>query len=171
LHSLSDEELLKYFPGTSGEEIKIFRYSYPPFIAGELKKGNHSLFKELSITNELLGETGEIIDKEKGEGVFYDILVKICSDKSGEMREKRRPIIRYLLDNDKLKLDWPTVLCLLNFDLDPDNREQQALELKAFYALRKKGFEKLRELVVRVTENPPDPATSLNAVYVFKYIN
>jgi hypothetical protein len=111
------------------------------------------------------------MDKEKGEDTFYEKLVKICSDKSPGMREKRKAIIQYLLDNDKLRLDWSTVLCLLNFELDTENEENQALELKAFYALREKDYAKLRELVVRVVEIRPDEATSLNAVYVFKYIN
>lgn len=171
LHSMSDEELLNYFPGTGKEDLKIFRYHYPPFIANELEKGNLSIFKDLNISDELLEETGELIDKEKGQDTFYEILVKICSDKSPGMREKRKSIIQYFLDHDKLRLDWPTVLCLMNFELDTENEENQALELKAFYALREKDYAKLRELVVRVVEIRPDEATSLNAVYVFKYIN
>jgi DNA replication protein DnaC len=171
LHAMSDEELLTFFPGTTKEEIKIFKTNYPPFITKQLKKGKNSIFKELNITNELLTETGRLIDEEKGEGTFYEVLINICSDKSDKMREKRTPIIRYLMDQDQLKLDRPTVLCLLNFDLDLDNEENQALELEAFASLRKKDYARLRELVVGVVENPPDEATSLNAVYIFKYIN
>ncbi len=171
LHSLSDKELLNYFPGTTREELKTFRYNYPPFIVKELKKGNYPVFKELDLTPGLLAETQALMDKEKGEGTFYQILIKICSDKTEEMKEKRRTIIQYLLEKDQFQLGRATVLALLNFHLDTDNEENQALELNAFQALRKKDFGLLRELVVGVIEDPPDEATSLNAVYVFKYIN
>jgi hypothetical protein len=68
-------------------------------------------------------------------------------------------------------LDRPTVLALLNFELDTENIEHQELELRAFFALREKDFAGLRELVVGVVEVRPDEATGLNAVFVFKYIN
>ncbi len=162
---------MKYFPGTTAEEIKSFKSHYPPFILKQLEKDDFSIFKQLNLTDELLAEIEQLVDSREGEGVFYDILLKVCFDKSADLKTKRPPIIRYLLDKDKLRLNRSTVLALLNFDLDPYNRENQALELEAFYALREKGYGKLRELVVGVVEQPPDKVISLNAVYVFKYIN
>jgi len=171
LHALPDEKLLEYFPGTTGEDLRIFRTHYPPFIAGELKKGNDGIFKDLNIDHELLEETEKRVDSAQGQGTFYEILVKVCADKSPEMKAKRKPVIQYLLDKEKLRIDRPTILGLLNFDLDPDNEENQALELKAFYYLSNKDWAKLRELVVGVVEIPPNKIIGLNAVYVFKYIN
>jgi len=40
LHGMPDEDLLKYFPNTTGEELKAFRESYVEIIANELSKGN-----------------------------------------------------------------------------------------------------------------------------------
>ncbi|MCI0471338.1 MAG: NACHT domain-containing protein, partial [Candidatus Aminicenantes bacterium] len=171
LHKMLDVRLLHYFPGTSREDLKYFRDHYPPSIARELKKGDYSIFKELEIDNRLLAETEILVDNVKGAGAFYDILVKICTDKSAELREQRKAIIRYLMEGDKLQLDRPTVLALLNFELDTENIEHQELELRAFFALREKDYARLRELVVGVVEVRPDEATSLNAVFVFKYIN
>lgn len=171
LQALPDEELLKYFPGTTEEDLRIFRTHYPPFIAKELKKGDYAILKELHLDHELLDETENLVDAQQGQGTFYNILIKACADNSDEMKTQRKPIIQYLLDKEKLTIDRPTILGLLNFDLDPDNEENQALELKAFYYLSNKDWAKLRELVVGVVEIPPDKTIGLNAVYIFKYIN
>ncbi|HLP62673.1 MAG TPA: NACHT domain-containing protein, partial [Candidatus Deferrimicrobium sp.] len=171
LHSLTDEELLKYFPNTSSEDLKTFRTHYPPFIAAELKKGNDAILKELHINHELLEQTEKLVDTQQGQGAFYQVLIKACADNSPEMKAQRKPIIQYLLDKEKLTIDRPTILGLLNFDIDLDNEENQALELNAFYYLSDKDWAKLRELVVGVVEIPPNQTIGLNAVYIFKYIN
>jgi hypothetical protein len=171
LHSLSDEELLKYFPGTPREDLKAFRLSYPPVIARELAKDNYLIFRELTITPDLMREAEKLVDQEQGEGSFYDMVQKFCAYRSGDIQEKRKQLIRYLVDQGKLKLTQATVDGLLNFQLDTINEENQALELEAFFALRKQGYEELRKLVVGVVDSPPDKATSLNAVYIFRYIN
>jgi len=45
LHNLTDEEIKKYFPNTTKEELKEFRDSYVEVVAGELSKGNCDILK------------------------------------------------------------------------------------------------------------------------------
>ena len=61
LHNLTDEEIKKYFPNTTKEELKAFRDSYVEVIAGELSKGNCDILKGKKLTREKQKRIEELV--------------------------------------------------------------------------------------------------------------
>jgi len=61
LHGLADNELLKYFPNTTKEELKAFRDSYVQVIASELSKGNCDILKGKKLTKKKQAQIEKLV--------------------------------------------------------------------------------------------------------------
>ncbi len=152
------------------EPMQAVTDNYPPELVKQWAAGDLSFFKTLTITTQWLDETAPVVEAVLGAGSFVDILIKVCTDSSRQMKAQRPVILRYLIDRDKLDLELRTVVALLNFTLDIDNPQNQALELEAFTLLKNKGAKLLKSYLRTITASPPRKISSLNSVYITEYI-
>jgi len=174
LQSMSDEEILKYFPNSTEEDFREFRANYPPKIISELKMGNNEVLTNSYLTSQTLAETQMLIEKENPPGVFYQFLVTALQEKfeDEQLKSYKRRVVEWLIETKQLRLDEPTMKFLLQFDLYADYPERQETEMKAQRYLRSLDYARWRELLVPFTQmRIGDSTIWVNALYVFKNLN
>ncbi len=174
LQKLNDDEILKYFPNSTADEIASFRANHPPKIVAALKKGNEVVLQNHFLKFDTLEECRLLVDKENQPGTFYSLLVKTLNQnfEAPAMKEYKRRVIVWLTESGQLQLDEATMHFLLHFDLYADHPESQETEMLAQRYLRKLDYAKWRELLFPVTQmRDGDSTIWVNALYVFKELN
>lgn len=174
LNDLNDDEILKYFPNSTADEIASFRANHPPKIVAALKKGNESVLQNPYLKIETLEECRLLVDKENRPGTFYSLLVKALNPNFEEpaMKDYKKRVVAWLTESGQLQLDEATMHFLLQFDLYANHPERQETEMQAQRYLRKLDYAKWRELLIPFTQmRDGESIIWVNALYVFKQLN
>lgn len=174
LHELKDDKIAEYFPNTTQDELLEFRANNTLEILQELKQEKYHVLVNHLLTIDSLDQINSTIDKENAPGTFYKILIGALKNKfkDNNLQIYKKRVLSWLIENNMLQNDEETIMFLLSFDLNPNNPENQKVEMEAMKFLHKKEYNKWRELVASATQERDDGDDRwVNALYFFKELN